>query len=122
MTRNLVILTLVSLTQDAASELIYPLLPILVTGLLAAPPVVLGVVEGCAEAAAGISKYVAGRWSDKRGRRPFITIGYSLAAVGKIIVAAAWVWMATGRMSIAPPNEPCATSSAPELPLSVSHW
>ena len=92
LTRNLVVLTLVSLTQDAASELLYPLLPLLVTGILAAPPVVLGVVEGCAEAAAGISKYVAGRWSDDRARRPFVTVGYGLAALGKILVAAALVW------------------------------
>ena len=92
LTRNLIILTLVSLTQDAASELLYPLLPLFITGVLAAPPVVLGVVEGCAEAAAGISKYVAGRWSDRRGRKPFIGVGYGLAALGKIIVAAAYVW------------------------------
>ncbi len=92
LTRNLVVLTLVSLTQDAASELIYPLLPLLVTGVLGAPPVVLGVVEGCAEAAAGISKYVAGRWSDSRSRRPFVTVGYGLAALGKVIVAASYVW------------------------------
>ena len=92
LTRNLVVLTLVSLTQDAASELLYPLLPLLVTGVLAAPPVVLGVVEGAAEAAAGISKYVAGRWSDGRQRRPFVTTGYALAALGKILVAAAAVW------------------------------
>ncbi len=94
LTRNLVVLTLVSLTQDAASELIYPLLPLFLTGVLAAPPVVLGLVEGCAEAAAGISKYVAGRWSDGRRRRPFVTTGYAMAAVGKVIVAAAWVWPA----------------------------
>ena len=92
LTRNLVVLTLVSLTQDAASEMIYPLLPLLVTGVLAAPPVVLGIVEGAAEAAAGISKYVAGRWSDGRARRPFITAGYGLAALGKVIVAASAIW------------------------------
>jgi MFS family permease len=92
LTRNLVLLTLVSLTQDAASELLYPLLPLLVTGVLAAPPVVLGIVEGSAEAAAGISKYVAGRWSDGRRRRPFVTTGYGMAALGKVIVAAAYVW------------------------------
>jgi MFS family permease len=92
LTRNLVVLTLVSLTQDAASELLYPLLPLLVTGVLAAPPVVLGIVEGSAEAAAGISKYVAGRWSDGRRRLPFVTTGYALAAVGKVLVAAAAVW------------------------------
>jgi MFS family permease len=92
LTRNLLVLTLVSLTQDAASELIYPLLPLFITGVLAAPPVVLGLVEGCAEAAAGISKYVAGRWSDGRARRPFVTTGYAMAAMGKVIVAAAYVW------------------------------
>jgi MFS family permease len=92
LTRNLLVLTAVSLTQDAASELLYPLLPLLVTGILAAPPVVLGIVEGAAEAAAGISKYVAGRWSDGRGRRPFVTAGYGLAALGKVLVAAAYVW------------------------------
>jgi MFS family permease len=92
LTRNLVVLTLVSLTQDAASELMYPLLPLFVTGVLAAPPVVLGVVEGCAEAAAGISKYVAGRWSDGRRRLPFVTTGYAMAALGKVIVAASYVW------------------------------
>jgi MFS family permease len=92
LTRNLLVLTLVSLTQDAASELLYPLLPLLVTGVLAAPPVVLGIVEGSAEAAAGISKYVAGRWSDARSRRPFVTAGYGLAALGKVIVAASAIW------------------------------
>lgn len=86
------VLTVVSLTQDAASELLYPLLPLLVTGLLAAPPVVLGVIEGVAEVTAGVTKYVSGRWSDRRGRKPFVGAGYSLAALGKVLVAAAAVW------------------------------
>ena len=92
LTRNLVILTLVSLTQDAASELLYPLLPLLLTGILGAPAVVLGTIEGIAEATAGITKYVSGRWSDRRGRKPFVAAGYGLAAVGKVLVAAAWAW------------------------------
>ena len=92
LTRNLVVLTAVSLTQDAASELLYPLLPLLVTGVLAAPPVVLGIIEGVADATAGVTRYVAGRWSDTRGRTPFVAAGYGLAAVGKVLVAAALVW------------------------------
>ena len=92
LTRNLVILTLVSLFQDAASELLYPLLPVLLTGVLAAPPVVLGVIEGVADATAGVTRYIAGRWSDRRGRKPFIGAGYGLAAVGKVLVALAGVW------------------------------
>lgn len=92
LTRNLVILTLVSLTQDAASELLYPLLPVLLTGVLAAPPVVLGVTEALADATAGVTRYFAGRWSDRRGRKRFIGAGYGLAAAGKVIVAAAMAW------------------------------
>jgi len=92
LTRNLLVLTLVSLTQDAASELLYPLLPLLLTGVLAAPPVVLGVIEGAAELTAGGTRYVAGRWSDRRGRKPFVAAGYGFAALGKVLVAAASVW------------------------------
>lgn len=92
LTRNLAVLTLVSLFQDAASELLYPLLPLLITGILAAPPVVLGVIEGVADATAGLVRYVAGRWSDRVGRKGFIGAGYGLAAVGKVIVAAAGSW------------------------------
>jgi len=92
LSRNLVILTLVSLLQDAASELVYPLMPLLITGVLAAPPVVLGVIEGLAEATAGLTRYLTGRWSDRSGRKAFIGVGYGLAAVGKVLVAAATSW------------------------------
>jgi MFS family permease len=90
--RNLVVLTAVSFLQDAASEFVYPLLPVLLTGALAAPPVVVGVVEGVADAAAGLTRYLAGRASDRVGRRRFIGVGYGLAAVGKVVVAAAAIW------------------------------
>lgn len=92
LTRNLLVLTSVSLLQDTASELLYPLLPLLITGVLAAPPVVLGVIEGVAEATAGLARYVAGRWSDRVGRKGFIGAGYGLAALGKVLVAAAAGW------------------------------
>lgn len=78
--------------QDAASELMYPLMPLFLTGVLVAPAVVLGAIEGAAEVAMGISKYFAGKASDTRGRKPFITAGYSLAGIGKILVASAQVW------------------------------
>ncbi len=92
LTRNLLVLTLVSLFQDTASELLYPLLPVLITGVLAAPPVVLGVIEGVSEAVAGVTRYVSGRRSDRGGRRGLIGAGYGLAAVGKVLVAAAGAW------------------------------
>jgi MFS family permease len=92
LTRNLVALSAISLTQDAASELMYPLLPLFITGVLVAPPIVVGIVEGFAEVAAGLAKYFSGRASDNRDRRIFISSGYALAGVGKILVASAVAW------------------------------
>lgn len=78
--------------QDAASEIMYPLMPLFLTGVLAAPAIVLGIVEGVAEVAMGASKYFAGKASDKYGRKTFITTGYGLAGIGKMVVAASVLW------------------------------
>jgi len=90
--RNLVVVTLVSLTQDAASDLLYPLLPLLLTGVIGAAPLALGVIEGCAEAAAGVSKLYAGKFSDRIGRKQFVISGYTLAGIGKVFVVLATTW------------------------------
>jgi len=82
----------VSFLQDAASELLYPVLPIFLTVTLGAPIVVVGVVEGFAEGVAAAMKLVAGRLSDGRRLRPMIGLGYGLAAVGKVVIAFAGVW------------------------------
>jgi MFS family permease len=92
LTRNVKVLSAVSLAQDAASELMYPVLPILLTTTLGAPAAVVGLVEGVAEGAAAAMKYLSGRWSDRFGRKPAVTTGYGLAALGKVIIAAAGTW------------------------------
>ncbi|MEO5652887.1 MAG: MFS transporter [Marmoricola sp.] len=92
LTRNLKVVSLVSLLQDAASELLYPLLPILLTTVLGAPAAVVGAVEGIAEGVAALTKVVAGRFSDRWRKVPLVGLGYGLAAVGKVLVAAATVW------------------------------
>ncbi len=92
LTRNLMVLSLVSLLQDAASELLYPLLPIYLTTVLGAPPSVVGAVEGAAEGAASLTKVVSGPLGDRFNRRPLIATGYGMAALGKLIVAAAGAW------------------------------
>lgn len=91
-TRNLIVLSLVSFTQDAASELMYPLMPLFLTGVLAAPAIVLGIVEGAAEVTAGVSKYFAGKASDRIGSKTLITTGYAFAGLGKLFVAGAIFW------------------------------
>jgi MFS family permease len=92
LTRNLWVLSLVSLLQDAASELLYPLLPIYLTTVLGAPPSVVGAVEGAAEGAASLTKVMSGPLGDRFARRPLIATGYGMAALGKLIVAAAGAW------------------------------
>ena len=101
LSRNLILLTLVSLAQDAASELLYPLLPILLTGVIGAAPLALGLIEGCAEAAAGFTKLISGKSSDRFGRKPFVISGYSLAGVGKalVVVATGWPLVFLGRIT-----------------------
>lgn len=92
LSKNLLLLTLISLTQDAASELLYPLLPILVTTIIGASPVALGLIEGIAEAAAGFTKLWSGKMSDRYGRKSFVSIGYTLAGVGKLFVSLSSTW------------------------------
>ncbi|HUR52307.1 MAG TPA: MFS transporter [Mycobacteriales bacterium] len=78
--------------QDAASELLYPVMPIFLTVTLGAPPAAVGLVEGVAEGVAAGTKLVAGRLADRMRKKPLIAVGYGLAAVGKLIVALATVW------------------------------
>lgn len=92
LTRNLKIVSAVSMLQDAASELLYPLLPILLTSVLGAPAAVVGAIEGIAEGVAAVTKVVAGRVSDRWRKVPLVGLGYGLAALGKVLVAAATVW------------------------------
>ena len=63
--RTVVVLGLVSLLNDASSEMITPLLPIFLTATLGAGPAIVGLVEGLAEATASVLKLVAGRLADR---------------------------------------------------------
>src|ERR1051325_6848550 len=56
----------VSLLNDFASEMIYPLLPAFVTGVLGGGPQALGALDGAAEFAAAVVKRGAGRRADQR--------------------------------------------------------
>jgi MFS family permease len=83
-------LGLVSLLTDASSEMIYPLLPSFLTGVLGAGPAFVGLVEGLAESVASMTKVVSGRVSDRmRRRKPLIVAGYALSSIARPLVAAA---------------------------------
>jgi MFS family permease len=83
-------LGLVSLLTDASSEMIYPLLPSFLTGVLGAGPAFVGLVEGLAESVASLAKVVSGAVSDRmRRRKPLIVGGYSLSSCARPLVAVA---------------------------------
>src|SRR2546430_10334984 len=87
-TRTILLLSLVSLFNDISSEMLYPILPLFLTSI-GFSTVLIGVLEGFAEAVAGLSKMYFGRVSDEAGRRmPFVRLGYFMSAISKTMLAA----------------------------------
>ena len=83
----------VSLLTDAATEAVYPLLPVFITQVLGGPPIALGIVEGAADATSSALKVFAGRWSDRLGaRKPMVVAGYALSSLVRPFVALATSW------------------------------
>jgi len=77
----------VSLLTDAASEMLYPIMPIYLKSI-GFSIVLIGILEGVAEATAGLSKGYFGKLSDISGRRvPFVQLGYTLSTISKPMMA-----------------------------------
>lgn len=86
-TRSIFILSLVSLFTDTASEMLYPVMPLYLKSI-GFSIVLIGVLEGFAEALAGLSKGYFGKLSDQSKKRlPFVQIGYTLSAITKPMMA-----------------------------------
>ena len=86
-TRTIWILSMVSLFTDMASEMLYPIMPIYLKSI-GFSIVLIGLLEGIAEATAGISKGYFGKLSDVSGKRkPFVQLGYALSAISKPMMA-----------------------------------
>jgi len=86
-TRTVWILSLVSLFTDTASEMLYPVMPIYLKSI-GFSIVLIGILEGVAEATAGISKGYFGKLSDQSKRRvPFVQLGYAFSAISKPMMA-----------------------------------
>ncbi len=97
-TRNVWVLSIVSLFTDVASEMLYPIMPVYLKSI-GFSIVVIGILEGVAEAVAGLSKGYFGKLSDAKGRRlPFVQIGYALSAISKpmmaVFVHPLWIFFA----------------------------
>jgi MFS family permease len=91
--RNVFAISLVSLLNDASSEIIYPLLPIFLSLTLGASPGVVGLIEGAAESISSLLKLFAGYFSDRRGKRKsFVVFGYVLSSFVRPVLAFAVNW------------------------------
>ena len=90
---TVIALGLVSFFTDLSSEMIYPLLPVFLAGVLGAGAVSLGVIEGVAESTAAFLKVFSGIWSDRaRRRKPLVLAGYSLSGLVRPLIGLASVW------------------------------
>jgi MFS family permease len=87
-------LSLVSLFNDFASEMVYPLLPAYVTRTLGGGALLLGALDGASELTSSVLKWLSGRLADRPGwRRPLILVGYATAILVRPLIAvanAAW--------------------------------
>jgi MFS family permease len=95
-TRTILILSLVSLFADIASEMLYPIIPVYLKEI-GFSVFWIGVLEGVVNFTAGISKGYFGKLSDEKGvRLPFIKLGYLLSALSKpligFFVAPVWIF------------------------------
>ena len=85
---NVVALGVTSFLNDVSSEIIYPLLPAFLAGVLGAGPGYIGLIEGVAETTASLLKLLSGWLSDRlRKRKLLVVLGYLLAAVSRPFIA-----------------------------------
>jgi MFS family permease len=90
-----VVFGLVSLLNDFASEMVAPLIPLLLVTVLNAGPAALGVIEGVADAVSNLLKLWVGRHSDlyRRRRKPYVAFGYLLSNIARPLIALSGSWL-----------------------------
>ena len=100
--RTVWLIGLISFLNDAASEMVYPLMPLYLATVLMAGPKALGIIEGIAEATSSIFKLVSGVIVDRTKKaKPWIVIGYVLAGFSRPLIAIAnsWLWVVAIRFT-----------------------
>lgn len=94
--RTVIVLGLVSFLNDAASEMITPLLPLFLTTTLGAGPAIVGLVEGVAEATSSLLKLLSGRLADRGwSHKGLVLGGYSISNLARPLIglASSWNWV-----------------------------
>jgi MFS family permease len=116
----LLLLGLVSLFSEIASQMVYPLMPQFLEGLGASKSLI-GLIEGAAASAAELLRTLFGRWSDRLGRRKgFVLAGYGLAALARPLLFLATQWQQVLGLRFADRVGKALRSPARDALLSVS--
>ncbi len=92
--RTVFVLGLVSFLNELSSQIVAPLIPLLLATTLAAGPIAMGLIDGVADAAASMFRLWSGRRSDMLGqkRKVFVVVGYALSSVARPLVGLALGW------------------------------
>src|SRR5574343_972783 len=91
--RTVWLVGLISLINDSAGEMLYPIIPLYLSSVLMAGPRALGLIEGVAEASASLLKLFSGVVVDRTQRsRPWILFGYGLAGFSRPLIAWVTAW------------------------------
>lgn len=91
--RNIIFLGLVSCFADISSEMVYPIIPLYLTAVLGATPIIVGVIEGIAESLASLLKVWSGYISDKyQNKKKIALLGYSTGIVYKLALLFSGTW------------------------------
>ncbi len=87
------LLGLISLLNDSASEMMYPLVPLYLASVLMAGPRALGLIEGIAEATSSLLKLFSGVITDHtRSAKPWVVAGYGIAGLARPLIALVQSW------------------------------
>jgi MFS family permease len=91
--RTVWLVATISMFNDAASDMIYPLVPLYLTAVLMAGPKALGLIEGVAEAVSSLLKLFAGVLADRSGKvRAWVIAGYGIAGFARPLIGLATAW------------------------------
>lgn len=99
--RNIFFIGLVSFFTDISTEMVYPLIPLYLTGALGATPALVGLIEGIAESLASLLKVYGGFIADRFQKKKALAFaGYATGIVYKLalLLAASWLGVLAARV------------------------
>lgn len=123
LTRNVVVLGLVSFFTDISTEMLVPIRFLFLVRWLGTPLLLASVVEGLAEALSSLLKVVIGKRADQgNARKPLILLGYTLSNLAKPLIGFVPSWLPalglllvdrTGKAIRSAPRDIVITDSVP---------